>query len=214
MWQHHRKAWQKHKTFWLQKPFLYSVLLGIGFLVVAFFANQYANSYTMAHASNYVTDIFLDNLPVVDVHLIFDEGAIIFILVLAGILLFEPKYIPFAIKSIAVFILVRSFFLVLTHLAPPLNEIHIDPTDLISRISSGNDLFFSSHTGLPFLMAYIFWNQKPLRYFFFICSAIGGVAVLLGHLHYSIDVFSALFISFGIFHICKHLFPKDYKLTV
>lgn len=205
---------QKHKEFWRQRSFIYSVILGTLFLVVAFFANQYANSYSATHASNYVTDIFLDNLPVVDVHLIFDEGAVLFILVLVGILLFEPKYIPFSIKTIAVFILVRSFFLVLTHLAPPLNEIHIDPTDLISRISSGNDLFFSSHTGLPFLMAFIFWEHKWLRYFFFVCSAIGGVAVLLGHLHYSIDVFSALFISFGIFHICKHLFPKDFKLAV
>lgn len=203
---------QKHKIFWVQKPFVYSVLLGVALLVVAFFANHYANSYTATHASNYVTDIFLDNLPVVDVHLIFDEGAILFMVVLAGIVLLEPKYIPFAVKTIAVFVLIRSFFLVLTHLAPPLNEIHIDPNDLISRISSGNDLFFSSHTGLPFLMAFIFWDQKWLRYFFFTCSAIGGVAVLLGHLHYSIDVFSALFISFGIYHLCKHLFAKDFKL--
>lgn len=211
-WLEYDRMLSKHKIFWVQKTFLYSVLLGLVLLTAAFFANHYADSYTATHASNYVTDIFLDNLPVVDVHLIFDEGAILFFIVLAGILLYEPKYIPFAVKTIAVFIIVRSFFLVLTHIAPPLNEIHIDPTDLISRFSSGNDLFFSAHTGLPFLMAFVFWDQKWLRYFFFACSFIGGVSVLLGHLHYSIDVFSALFISYGIFHICKHLFKKDYKL--
>ena len=206
--------WQKHKTFWLQKPFVYSVLLGMLFLAISMLANSYANSYTVSHASNYVSDIFLDNLPVVDVHLIFSEGAVAFILILAGILFYEPKYLPFTLKGIAAFILIRSFFLVLTHIAPPLHEIYINPTDWIARVSSGDDLFFSSHTGLPFLLAFIFWNQKRLRYFFFACSAIGGVAVLLGHLHYSIDVFSALFISFGIFHICKNLFPKDYSLIV
>lgn len=204
--------WQKHKVFWLQKLFVYNVLMGTVFLAVAFVVNHFANSYTTAHASNYVTDIFLDNLPVMDVHLIFSEGAILFVLILTAILLYEPKYIPFALKSVAVFVLVRSFFLILTHLAPPVHEIYINPTDYIARISSGDDLFFSAHTGLPFLLAFIFWNQKRQRYFFFICSVIGGAVVLLGHLHYSIDVFSALFISFGIFHICKNLFSKDYKL--
>lgn len=204
--------WQRHKLFWFQKVYIYNVLMGLVFLAVAFFVSHYANNYTTSHASNYVTDIILDNIPVVDVHLIFSEGAILFILILSTILLYEPKYIPFALKSIAVFILIRSFFVVLTHLAPPFQQIHINPSDYIVRLDSAEDLFFSGHTGLPFLMALVFWDQKWMRYFFFLCSAIGGTAVLLGHLHYSIDVFSALFISFGIFHICKHLFAKDFRL--
>lgn len=204
--------WQRHRAFWQQKLFVYNMIYGVVYLVVAFFVNHFANTYTAAHASNTVTDFFLDHLPVVDTHLIFSEGALIFVLFLVAVLLYEPKYIPFTLKSIAVFVLIRSFFLVLTHLAPPAGEIYIDPTDYVSRLSSGNDLFFSAHTGLPFLLAFIFWNQKYLRYFFFFSSAVGGIAMLLGHLHYSIDVFSALFISFGIFHICKHIFSKDYNL--
>jgi membrane-associated phospholipid phosphatase len=93
--------------------------------------------------------------------------------------------------------------------------LYIDPTDLVQWISSsrsGDDLFFSAHTGLPFLMAIIFWRNKLLKYFFLACTLIGGTAVILGHLHYSIDVFSALFIAFGIFHISKFFFPKDYRL--
>lgn len=205
--------WREHKIYWTKKSFIISVLIGLVFLVAAIFTNQYANSYTAAHASNYVTDILLDSLPVVDVHLIFSEGAVLFVIVLTAILLSRPKFIPFTLKSLATFILIRSFFLVLTHLAPPAREIYINPTDFISRLSSGEDLFFSAHTGIPFLLAYIFWNNKKLRYFFFVCTFIGGAAVLLGHLHYSIDVFSALFISFGIFHICKNLFNKDFQLA-
>jgi PAP2 superfamily C-terminal len=201
----------KHKTFWLQKNFVVSVLFGLALLGASFFANYYANAYIASHASNYVTDILLDNLPVVNVQFLFSEGAVLFMVFVLVTLFVEPKYIPFALKSIAVFIIVRSFFLVLTHMAPPANEIYIDPNDLISRLSWGNDLFFSSHTGLPFLMALIFKKHHNLNYFFFACSAIGGITVLLGHLHYSIDVFSALFISYGIYHISKHLFASDYR---
>jgi hypothetical protein len=189
------------------------VLAGAIFLAAVLLINQYANFYAMSHSSNSVADILLDNLPVVDVHIIFSEGAILFLLLLASILVWEPKYIPFTLKSVAIFFLVRSLSIVLTHVAPYPTEIHIDPTDYIARLSSGYDLFFSAHTGLPFLTAFIFWRKKWLRYFFFACSAVGGAAVLLGHLHYSIDVFSALFISYGIFNICKHLFPKDYQRT-
>lgn len=203
----------KHKIFWVQKTFLLNVFFGLLLLMASLVINSYANSYTTAHASNSVSDLLLDHLPVVDVHLIFSEGAILFILLLAGILVYEPKYLPFALKSIALFIIIRAFFLILTHLAPPVGELYINPSDYIQRLSSGNDLFFSAHTGLPFLCAMIFWRQKYLRYFFLAASLIGGTAVILGHLHYSIDVFSALFISFGIFHIAKTIFPHDYRLT-
>jgi hypothetical protein len=203
---------QKHKIFWPQKSFYRNAIFGVLLLAASLFINNFANSYTKTHASNSVSDILLDNLPVVDVHLIYSEGAVLFVLILIIILLYEPKFIPFVFKSIALFIIVRSFFLILTHLAPPINEIYIDPTDFIQRFSSGEDLFFSAHAGLPFLLTNIFWQRKYLKYFFLACTIIGGAAVILGHIHYSIDVFSALFISFGIFYIAKTIFPKDFRL--
>ena len=36
--------------------------------------------------------------------------------------------------------------------------------------------------------------------------------VLLGHYHYSIDVFAAFFITYGIYHIALSLFPRAYAL--
>lgn len=202
---------KKHKNIWSNKAFLVSFIIGVLLLIISMFANYYANYYTSIHASNYVTDLFLDNLPVMDVHVIFSEGAVAFILALVAILLYEPKYLPFAVKSIAVFITIRSFFVILTHIAAPHDVILINPTDWIARISSGDDLFFSAHTGLPFLLVFTFWRERFLRYYFIFCTFVGGAAVLLGHLHYSIDVFSALFISFGIFHISKNLFKNDYS---
>ena len=75
-----------------------------------------------------------------------------------------------------------------------------------------NDLFFSGHTGIPFLMALMFWNYKPLRYTFLCFSLFFAVVVLLGHLHYSIDVLAAFFITYAIFDICKFFFKKDWAL--
>jgi hypothetical protein len=38
-----------------------------------------------------------------------------------------------------------------------------------------------------------------------------GVIVLLSHLHYSIDVFAAFFITYSIYHIALKLFDRDYE---
>jgi membrane-associated phospholipid phosphatase len=199
----------KHKSFWTEWNFLFEVIVGLLMLAVSIVATYYANYYTLIRASNSVTDILLDNLPVYNVSFIFNEGAFIFISILLAILLYEPKRVPFTLKTIALFLLIRSVFMTLTHIAPPLDMPHRDTSEIIYKVSSGDDLFFSAHTGMPFLLAIIFWQNKYLRYFFIVCSLIGGACVLLGHLHYSIDVLSAFFISFGIFHISKWLFPKD-----
>lgn len=206
------KILQKHKLIWPNKSFIRQVLFGFILLVASMLATYYANFYATIRASNSVTDIILDNLPVMNVDFVFNEGALIFLGVVVMILIHEPRRIPFALKSMAFFWLTRSIFMVLTHLAPPRAQSYIDPTDLLHKISSGDDLFFSAHTGLPFLFAIIFWKEKSLKYFFLSATAIGGASVLLGHLHYSIDVFSALFIAFGIFHISKRIFPKDFLL--
>ncbi len=207
-----KKLFNNHSTFWTEKPFLGAVAFGLVLLAASLIINNLANSYTVSHVSNSVTDILLDNLPTVNVDFIFSDGAMIFLFIVAFILLYEPRRIPFALKAIALFIFIRSLFLVLTHIAPPLHGSPIDVDSLINKFSYGDDLFFSEHTGLPFMLALVFWREKYLRYFFIVATVIGASAVLLGHLHYSIDVFSAFFISFGIFNIAKVFFGKDYEL--
>ena len=189
------------------------VVSGLALLLVSLFVTYCANFYTTLRASNTVTDIILDNLPVVNVDFVFNEGALIFLGFVVVVVLHEPRRIPFVLKSVAVFYIARSLFMVLTHLAPPSPQSYIDTADVLHKISSGDDLFFSAHAGLPFLLAIIFWREKLLKYLFLAATAIGGTSVLLGHLHYSIDVFSALFIAFGVLHISKNMFPKDYLLS-
>lgn len=207
-----REIIKSHKTFWSDKQFLFGVGLGVVLFTAGLFATYYANNYAATRASNTVTDLILDNIPVVDVNFVFTDGAAIFSIIVAIIVLYEPRRLPFALKSLALFLLVRSVFLTLTHLAPPIEQSYLDASDFFYRLSSGDDLFFSAHTGLPFLFAFMFWDERYIRDLFLAFTVIGGASVLLGHLHYSIDVFSALFIAFGIFHIAKYFFPKDYAL--
>jgi membrane-associated phospholipid phosphatase len=63
------------------------------------------------------------------------------------------------------------------------------------------------------LMAFIFWDSKPLRYIFIGWSVLFALTVLLGHLHYSIDVASAVFITYTIFHLSQIIFKKDFVLA-
>lgn len=201
-----------HKEVWKDKNFFLSALGSILFLLASLVVNYFAGNYANSRASNPVSDIILDNIPTFNVDLIFIEGALMLTAFITILLLHEPKRIPFVVKSIALFVCIRSIFIILTHLGPdPAHDV-IRSNDILEMISFGGDLFFSGHTGLPFLMALIFWKNKYLRTVFVLISLTFGTSVLLGHLHYSIDVFAAYFITYGIFHIAYTFFKKDYEL--
>jgi hypothetical protein len=207
-----RKIINSHKLFWSQRPLALSALVGVLLLAFSLFINYCANIYVAFSASVAVSDIILDYLPVFNVDFIFIEGFIIFIIFIIFLLIREPQKIPFVLKSIAVFILIRAVFISLTHVALPPEHSFLDLGKILQGFTSGNDLFFSSHAGLPFLMALVFWEYKKIRLIFIFSSLIFAASVLLGHLHYSIDVFAAYFIAYGIFRLAQILFPKDYKL--
>ena len=111
----------------------------------------------------------------------------------------------------ALFLLIRAVFISLTHIAPsPIDP--QNPAPFLNSIFHGGDLFFSGHTGLPFLAALAFWHIPPWRMFFLASALFFGTIVLLGHYHYSIDVLAALFITHGVFQIACWLFRSDYTL--
>ena len=206
------QLFEKHKFQWSQKSFLFSALLAFLLLTTSLIINYAAGNYATEKASNGVTDIILDNLPVMDVDIIFVYGAILLGMFVVILLIREPKQIPFIVKSIALFVFVRAIFITLTHLGPILQQASPISNIILRNLMFGADYFFSGHTGLPFLMALSFWGNKYLRNLFLATSFIFGASALLGHYHYSIDVFAAFFISYGIFHIARWLFAKDYKL--
>ncbi|MBU2082270.1 sphingomyelin synthase family protein [Patescibacteria group bacterium] len=203
---------EKHKFHWSQKSFLLSALSGFLLLAASLVVNYTAGNYANKMASNGVTDIILDNIPVVDVSGIYVYGAFLFGLFVAILLIREPKQIPFVVKSAALFYLIRAVFISLTHIGPIIEQAASVSSFFYRNLVFGSDYFFSGHTGLPFLMALAYWNNKYLRYTFIVISLVFGATALLGHFHYSIDVFAAFFISYSIFHIARYLFAKDYEL--
>lgn len=203
---------KKYKRLYLENNFLGPVLMSLVFLIFSLFINYAAGTYATERASNSVTDIILSNFPVFDVDWIFIYGPILFFVAVVALIIIEPKWMPFTLKSIALFVLVRAFFITLTHLGPFPDQIRFSSNFILNKLTFGGDLFFSGHTGLPFLMALIFWKFRSLRLIFLAISFIFGASVLLGHIHYSIDVVSAFFITYTIYHICIRAFPKDFKL--
>ena len=198
---------------WSTKKILVSALWGGVFFICSLLLNYMAGTYASTHVSNSVNDLILDHLPTWDVDGIFVYGIMAFFIFVGILCILKPQRSPFVLKSLSIFIAIRSFFIILTHIAPSLHQAPIDfQTRLVTDFTFTGDLFFSAHTGLPFLMTLIFWNNKFLRYLFLVTSVFFGLIVLMGHYHYSIDVFSAFFITFGIFHISTFLFKKDYHL--
>lgn len=201
-----------YKNYFSDKYFVLSFASSLAFLGASLLVNYFAWVYATAKQSNPVTDIFLSNVPVYDVSDIFVYGFLLFLTLVVLLLLFQPQKIPFVLKSSAVFILVRSLFITLTHIGL-YPDIFSADVEIFTGITSGGDLFFSGHTGFPFLMALIFWKNKRLRYMFIFFSIFFGTVSLLGHYHYSIDVLAAFFITFGAYHMCLKLFKKDYKIS-
>src|ERR1035437_3751810 len=201
----------EYKTLFSNKKFVWSVVLTFLFLGIATIINFYAGTYATESASSSVTDIILSNTRAYDLDGLFVYGTFLLTFFIFFISFHKPQRIPFVGKSVALFVIIRSIFFSMTHLGPFPSQIVIH-SDILSKFSFAGDLFFSGHTGLPFLLALVFWRNKIIRNIF-LCFSFGfAVTVLLAHMHYTIDVLSAFFITYTIFHIAEFLFEKDRRL--
>ncbi len=208
----HVRIWLRHKESWLDRHFRFSTSFAMLFFVASVVTSFFAIAYATTHASNPVTDIILSNTPIFNVDGIMVVGTLALIAFIFLLSLHHPKRLPFGLHTLALFFFIRSGFTVVTHIAAfPLPVGSSNFTSTIARFlfGFGGDLFFSAHTAVPFLMALMFWHKPALRYTFLVWSVAFGIVVLLGHLHYTIDVFSAFFIAYGIYHIALWLFPRE-----
>jgi hypothetical protein len=200
-----------YRTLLVNRAYVRSLSEGAAFLAASAIAIFAAVTYATVHASNYVTDFVLSRVGPYNVRFLFIYGTFAAFAITAGLLAWRPNRLPFALKAMALFLLVRAVFVALTHMAPS----PIDPqkaAPFFNSIFYGSDLFFSGHTGLPFLAALAFWHIPQWRMFYLALTGFFGAVVLLGHYHYSIDVLAALFITHGVFQISCWLFGRDYAL--
>jgi hypothetical protein len=207
-----------HKGFWTPQN-KRSLYVGFLLLALALVVQVRAGSYSArrAQTANFAGDLFLDNLPVVDLNFVILQGALLLFFIASALFILRPNYALFGVKAVAIFIITRSFFVDLTHIGI-YPEYSFYPegvgAGVYNLFSFNGNFFFSGHTGMPFLLAIIFWREKFWRYFFLAVSILFGASVLLAHAHYSIDVFAAPFITYSIFRISAWLFPRDYALSL
>ena len=193
------------------RAYLRSVCEGAAFLAASSIAIYAAVAYATVNASNPVTDFVLSRVGPYNVRFLFVYGTFTAFVITAALLAWRPNRLPFALKATALFLLVRAVFVALTHMAPsPIDP--QQPAPFFNSIFYGGDLFFSGHTGLPFLAALAFWHIPQWRTFYLALTGFFGTIVLLGHYHYSIDVLAALFITHGVFQVSCWLFGREYAL--
>ena len=207
-----------HKELWTDKDNLRSLFFGLIFLVFSLLVQGIADAYISSLKATAASDVLLSNLPTVDMDFLIIWGTILLPFIALAFVIHKPKYLNFSLKSLALFIIIRSFLISLTHLGADPNQLILNKNDFGFGLynllyNTNNDFFFSGHTGMPFLAALVFWPSKSWRYFFIAMSVILGGSLLLAHIHYSIDVFAAPFMTYSIFAISKKIFSKDYELS-
>ncbi|MCX8106238.1 MAG: phosphatase PAP2 family protein [Ignavibacterium album] len=120
-------------------------------------------------------------------------------------LISKPEKLLFTIQLYTLMVVVRIIAMWLLPLNPPEKMITlVDP--FVEFFGTGKtltkDLFFSGHTATLFIL-FLTTDSKYLKLFFLICTIGVAVSVLLQHVHYSIDVFAAVIITYACYSILK-----------
>lgn len=212
---HH--TYHKHRNFW-SKERIISLLQSLALFGVALLFQKVADDYVIETGGTPVGDILLNNIPTIEIDGIIMMSTLIFTGIIIWLSLNKPEYVIFTIKSVALFVTIRAFFISLTHLWVHPDQLVFQPDEIGFYLydllyNTRNDFFFSGHTGIPFLMFLVFYKELFWRRLFLGTSLLFGTFVILGHMHYSIDVFAAPFMTYSIFSIAKYIFEKDYLLT-
>lgn len=193
------------KEIWDNK---FLIFLSLIFLTFAIILDYIGGTYVTKTQGIVAPDIILDNIPTFNLDFIFIYGAVFMVgLLFLYPLFFRIKKLHIVISQFSLLVMVRGFFITLTHLATPANALKFTIPKALFLLNFSNDLFFSGHTAIPFLGFLLFKGSK-IRYLFLALSIFMGCVVLLMHVHYSIDVFSAFFITYGTFKVGERIFKN------
>ncbi len=177
--------------------------IGILSLISGILLNNASQTYLHNYLSQgktlpMLSDLILDNLPVINVSLIYDSVSLIPIILTAVYFFHKRDYnrLPLFLLLIGILYIVRGVFIVLTPFGNP-------------PMFNGSDPFFhgfanfelgvypSGHVGNVFLLLLLVKDQM-YKLIFGICLIIVIVALFLAHGHYSIDILSGIFFSYAI----------------
>ncbi|MFA7707740.1 MAG: phosphatase PAP2-related protein [Candidatus Pacearchaeota archaeon] len=197
------KEWKKE--LWENR---YLIFLSLVFLILAIVLDYAAGKYVTKTDGVVAPDLILDSIPTINLSFIYVYGAVFFIaLLFIYPLFFRVKELHVVISQFSLLVMVRGIFICLTHLEVPTEAVKFYIPKTLFLLNFTNDLFFSGHTAFPFL-GYLLFKGEKIRYFFLAMSMIMGAVVLLMHVHYTIDVLSAFFITFGTYKFGEIFFKK------
>lgn len=203
------KKWKiKISGLFFQEIYIRSLFLGAALLGASIFFSLYASGKNdILFSSTPVEDLFFSVVPLLDLSWVFVvlEMVLIIMALFYGVFV-APQKLPFSLLAFSLFIFLRAICISLTHIGVPVDYIH--PTMGTGDFFFHNDLFFSGHTGGPFLVALILWGKKIWRYTLVCVSLLMAFTVLAMRLHYSIDIVGAYFITYGIFKMTENLVHK------
>ena len=122
----------------------------------------------------------------------------------------KPHKLLIAFQAYGLMLIFRTIAMYLTPFEAP-ERILLLNDPFVQFFAKGDiltkDLFFSGHTGTLFLV-FLLAENKTLKTIFLILTILVGSAVLLQHVHYSVDVFVAPFVAYGSYKIIDKIHSK------
>ncbi|OHB67065.1 MAG: hypothetical protein A2Y76_07680 [Planctomycetes bacterium RBG_13_60_9] len=193
-----REYFRKGLHDWVREflEYKYLIALSLVLVIVATYLDYYSGVYVSATKAADVPDLILDHLKPIDLNFLFVYGYMALIVTMFLYpLFFHIRMLHVVVCQFSLLLMLRALFLIFTHLQTPAGSVPVDFPWFFGKLYFENDMFFSGHTAIPFLGFYVF-RRSPIRYAFLVGSVVMGITALAMHLHYSIDVFSAFFITY------------------
>ncbi len=176
--------------------------------VVALCTDYYCGSYVTVTKGAKVPDLILDRFQAIDMSFLFVYGYMALIVTMFLYpTFFRVRTLHVVAIQFSLLLMLRSVFMIFTHLETPAGSCSVGFPWFFQSLYFENDMFFSGHTAMPFLGFYLF-RRSPLRYVFLVGAAVMGVVVLAMHLHYTIDVFGAFFMTYCSYRMGLRLLRK------
>jgi len=145
-----------------------------------------------------ISDLILDNLPVVDLSLVYDIVCLIPIFLIFVYIIHKKDYnrFPFILLMVGLFYIVRGVFIVLTPFGNPPMFGGSDPLfNGFSKYELG--VYPSGHAGNVFML-FLLVNDSIYKKLILACLTIVIIALFFSHGHYTIDIFSGIFFAYAI----------------
>jgi membrane-associated phospholipid phosphatase len=125
-----------------------------------------------------------------------------------GTALAHPRQLVLGLQAYALLMSFRMVAMWLTPLGAPEGMILLhDP--FAEHVVTGTraltkDLFFSGHTSTLFLL-YLAVPGRRVKAVLLVCTVLVGIALVLQHVHYAVDVFAGPFFAYGSFQLVRFL---------